>query len=132
MFINNKTDRPAWLVSQDLDVTYSLDADKAHPHHTMPAGAFFAAHREATADEIEEHTPRAAAPAPKPKEPAVPKPKAPKFKAPAPKAKAGKGGVRKVSKGRSSPQRAKPPAVAPAAPALAPPTTREGGEPHGE
>lgn len=134
MFINLKTDRPAWLVSQDLDVTYSGAADRGHPHHTIPAGAFFAAHREATADEIEEHTPRAVATPPKPKrEPAAPKPKAPKIKAPAPKAKGGKGGVRKVPAKRSSPARAKPPAAARAAPPPPPPNHGDGGgEPHGE
>lgn len=130
MFINLKTDRPAWLVSHDSDVIYSLAGDLAHPHHRLPSYEFFAGHREATPDEIKEHTPRAAAPAPKP---AAPKPQAPKIKAPAPKAKVGKGSARKVSKGRSSPSRAKPPAAASAAPP-SPPTNHGGGggEPRGE
>lgn len=93
MFINNKTDQPAWLVSHDGDVTYSLAADLAHPHHTVPSYQFFAGHREATRDEIDAHTPRA-------KSAAEPKP-APRK---APKGPARKTSARKAPASDSSPQ----------------------------
>ena len=79
MFINLKTGRAAWLIEQDQDgsVLYSHDAPtEAHRHHTgTPAGEFFAAHREATPDEVDEHTParKKAAPKSAAKKPAKPK-----------------------------------------------------------
>jgi hypothetical protein len=58
VFINKETGRRAFLRSQDGDVTYSATPDgKAH---TAPPHVFFADHREATRDEIEEHEAEAA------------------------------------------------------------------------
>lgn len=66
MFMTTKGERPTWLLAHDNDVTYTLAApDQAkRPTHTVPSHEFFSTHREATADELEEHQP--AAPAPKP------------------------------------------------------------------
>lgn len=58
MFINTKTGKPAWLLSDDESgVSYTL----AHPSEGKPvhtANDFHATHREATREEIEEHEPK--------------------------------------------------------------------------
>lgn len=57
MFVNLKTGKPAWLLSDDeRGASYTL----AHPSEGKPvhtASDFHATHREATPEEIEEHMP---------------------------------------------------------------------------
>lgn len=54
MFVNLKTNNPAWLIEHDGRVTYSLgDPEAGKPHHHAESYEFFAGHREATADELE-------------------------------------------------------------------------------
>ena len=54
MFVNRETNRPAYLVDHDGDVTFSDSADLGRPHHKVASHRFFADHREATAEEISE------------------------------------------------------------------------------
>lgn len=92
MFLNTKTNTPAWLISHDGDgVTFT---DGARKHHAA-SFEFFSVHREASADEIAAQ--------------GAPPRKAAKARA-APKAKAAR-----------SPRKAKAAPASPAAPAEAAP-----------
>lgn len=116
MFVHLKTGKPAWLISHDAQVVYSLGApDDDKPHHTVDSFDFFATHREATGAEISEFShpdkPRQLA------SHAAPKPLA------ARKAHKAPGKARKAAPAKATTRGAdKPPALPQGA----------GGEPHGE
>lgn len=60
MFVNLKTGKPAFLISHDLDVTFSsAPAAEGKPIRDLPSHEFFATHREATPEEIEKAEPAA-------------------------------------------------------------------------
>jgi hypothetical protein len=119
MYVNTKTNKPAWLIEQDQagQVTYTTSADPDARHQHAPASEFFANHQAADQADQADAAP-AAQRLPMQNPPA-------KAKKPAPK-KATPNTARK--EGQAEPP-AKPSA---AAHAPEPPPASGGGEPHGE
>lgn len=103
MFIHGKSGRPAFLISQDeTGVTY----DDGGKRHCIPSHEFFAAYREATADDLAAAKPPA-------------KPKAAKAEKPAAKPKAARA-ARKPKGGDSAPAAQSQPMQQPQASTAAP------------